>query len=170
MQPSDVLMPRMPKPRPKVLFAAVPVGWATRCLSLGEPSVRRCGPDFPGACNPCRQAALTRVLADWKTSPLPATRASSVAPVAGHGCRHAFLDLPGDSFQWTLSLTADHLTMMQRLIGVLSLHQTAPSLRLPAFLLSALLQVARSVPLLFWLPWSSHDNSFELVCSPLLVA
>jgi lipid-A-disaccharide synthase-like uncharacterized protein len=47
--------------------------------------------------------------------------------VAGHGCKHVFLDLPSDSFQWMLSLTADHLVVMRHLIGVLYLHQTAPS-------------------------------------------
>ena len=48
MQRWHVLTPRMQQPRRKVMFAAIPVGWVTRCLSLGKSKVRRFGPDFSG--------------------------------------------------------------------------------------------------------------------------
>jgi len=47
------------------------------------------------------------------------------------------LDLPSDPFQWRLSLTTDHGAMTHLLIEALYLHQTAPSMRLPALPLAS---------------------------------
>jgi len=56
------------------MFAAVTVGWAIRCLGVGESKVRRFGPDFPGASTPagklltlvCQQAGQN-ICSTWYT-------------------------------------------------------------------------------------------------------